>query len=91
MNRSLEDIVGEVLVVSQFTLYGDCKKGTKPSYTGAAHPDIAEPVYNYICEAFQKKGIPTATGVFGAHMHVSLINDGPVTLLIDKDNTDIVA
>ena len=84
MNRSLLDIGGEVLMVSQFTLYGDCRKGRRPSFIGAAHPTIAEPLYESFIEAVRAFGVKVATGQFGADMKVELINDGPVTLVIDS-------
>ncbi|MBT8361532.1 MAG: D-tyrosyl-tRNA(Tyr) deacylase [Desulfobacterales bacterium] len=84
MNLSLADIGAEMLIVSQFTLYGDCRKGRRPGYSEAAPPEIAEPLYNQFIELINKKGIRTATGTFQAKMEVSLINDGPVTLLVDS-------
>jgi len=84
MNRSLLDIGGEVLMVSQFTLYGDCRKGRRPSFIGAAHPTIAEPLYESFIEAVRAFRVKVATGQFGADMKVELINDGPVTLVIDS-------
>jgi len=83
MNRSLSDIGGRMLVVSQFTLYGDCRKGKRPSFTAAAEPELAERLYDAFVAAVQRLGVPTATGTFRAHMDVALINDGPVTLLLD--------
>jgi D-tyrosyl-tRNA(Tyr) deacylase len=83
MNRSAADVVGGVLVVSQFTLYGDCRKGRRPSFIEAAPPEIAIPLYEGFVEAVRALGIPTATGRFGAMMQVELINDGPVTLILD--------
>jgi len=85
MNLSLLDVAGEMLIVSQFTLYGDCRKGRRPGYSSAALPDIAEPLYEAFIDRVKKMGIQTATGQFGAMMEVSLINDGPVTLLLDSD------
>lgn len=85
MNISLADINAEMLIVSQFTLYGDCRKGRRPGYSGAAPPEIAEPIYNRFVDEVRKKGIIAATGKFQAMMDVTLVNDGPVTLLLDSD------
>jgi D-aminoacyl-tRNA deacylase len=87
MNLSLFDIGKEMLIVSQFTLYGDCRKGRRPGFSGAAPPDIAEPLYLQFIGRVQQMGIRTAAGKFGAMMAVQLINDGPVTLLLDSDKT----
>src|SRR5437762_10803258 len=84
MNRSVADVGGGVLVVSQFTLYGDCTKGRRPSFIDAAPPEVAVPRYEEFINAVKAHGIPTATGRFGAMMQVSLINDGPVTLILDS-------
>jgi D-aminoacyl-tRNA deacylase len=84
MNLSVADVGGAVLVVSQFTLYGDCRKGRRPSFIGAAAPDIAIPLYETFIDAVKALGIPTATGRFGAMMQVELVNDGPVTLILDS-------
>lgn len=78
MNRSVRDVGGEVLVVSQFTLYGDARSGRRPSFVGAARPELAEPLYLRVADA-----LGAARGRFGAHMEVELVNDGPVTLLLD--------
>ncbi len=83
MNRGLTDVQGEALVISQFTLYGDCRKGRRPSFLGSAPPEHAEPLYLHFCEALAAEGVPTARGEFGADMKVSLLNDGPVTLVVD--------
>jgi D-tyrosyl-tRNA(Tyr) deacylase len=83
MNVSLEDVRGAMLVVSQFTLYGDCRKGRRPSFIGAAAPETAEPLYEAFLEAVRARGVPVAGGRFGADMQVELVNDGPVTLVID--------
>ncbi|MDP3480165.1 MAG: D-aminoacyl-tRNA deacylase [Desulfoprunum sp.] len=85
MNRCLLDIGEEMLIVSQFTLYGDCRKGRRPGYTEAASPTVAEPVYQRFIEEVQKRGVSVATGRFQATMEVELVNDGPVTLLIDSE------
>ena len=85
MNRSLADTGGEMLIVSQFTLYGDCRKGRRPGYSTAAPPEIAEPLYQAFVGEIERLGIRTATGVFQASMQVELVNDGPVTLLIDSE------
>jgi D-tyrosyl-tRNA(Tyr) deacylase len=83
MNRSLADAGGEIMLVSQFTLLGDVRKGRRPSYTEAAPPEKAEKLYLRAAEAFADAGHPPACGVFGAHMEVELVNDGPVTLIIE--------
>ncbi len=85
MNRGLEDVNGEILVVSQFTLYGNCKKGRRPDFFGAAKPDIAIPLYEMFVELCREKGFHVETGEFGAHMKVESLNDGPVTLVVDTD------
>ena len=82
MNRSLLDIKGEMLIVSQFTLCGDCKKGTRPSFDNSAPPNIANKLYEAFIKEIQTYGIKTSTGKFGAMMQVALINDGPVTFMI---------
>ena len=84
MNLSLGDVGGAVLAISQFTLYGDCRKGRRPSYTEAARPDKAEQLYDYFVRRILDKGIAVETGVFGAMMLVELVNDGPVTLMLDS-------
>lgn len=83
MNVAACDNGSAILVVSQFTLYGDCQKGRRPSFIAAARPDEAEPLYEKFVEFIQMQGIPTATGRFGADMQVELVNDGPVTLVVD--------
>jgi D-tyrosyl-tRNA(Tyr) deacylase len=85
MNLSLFDISKEMLIVSQFTLYGDCRKGRRPGFSGAAPPELAEPLYLQFIDRVEQMGIETAAGKFGAMMEVQLINDGPVTLLIDSE------
>lgn len=83
MNRSVQDIGGAILVVSQFTLYGDCRKGRRPSFTGAAPPAVAEPLYETFTTALRALGVPVANGRFAADMQVELVNDGPVTFVLD--------
>lgn len=85
MNRSLLDIQGGVLVVSQFTLYADTRRGRRPSFTGAASPIIAEPLYEHFKKSTAAYGLQVASGVFGAKMAVELLNDGPVTLWLDTN------
>lgn len=87
MNRSLADIGGDMLIVSQFTLYGDCRKGRRPGYSDAAPPEQARPLYELFIKQVNGFNIGTATGRFQAAMEVSLVNDGPVTLLIDSEKT----
>lgn len=85
MNRSLADVGGDALVVSQFTLAGDARKGTRPSYIRAARPEVAEPLYHaFSARLGERLGRPVPTGVFGAAMEVALVNDGPVTLWIER-------
>ena len=84
MNRSLEEMNGELLVVSQFTLLGDARKGRRPGFIKAGNPAEARKIYESAVEAFKKTGIPVATGEFQANMQVSLVNDGPVTILLDS-------
>lgn len=84
MNLDVHDVHGAVLVVSQFTLYGDARKGRRPSFVQAAPPEQAEHLYEYFLEATARRAVPIAHGVFGAHMQVHLVNDGPVTLLLDS-------
>jgi D-tyrosyl-tRNA(Tyr) deacylase len=84
MNRSLLDTGGEVLAVSQFTLYGDASRGNRPGFTGAAPPDEAEALVERFAAALRELGVPVKQGVFGAHMHVALVNDGPVTIWLES-------
>lgn len=84
MNRSVAETGGGVLVVSQFTLLADCRKGRRPSFTRAAEPGKAESLYRFFVEAVKKQGVPTATGTFGAMMDVALVNDGPVTFVVES-------
>ena len=85
MNRSLLDVSGAVLIISQFTLYGDCRKGRRPSYVHAARPERAEPLYQQFCQELRTAGVQRVEeGVFGAMMQVSLVNDGPVTLWVES-------
>jgi D-tyrosyl-tRNA(Tyr) deacylase len=84
MNLSLEDVGGELLVVSQFTLYGDARKGRRPSFIDAARPEAAEGLYEMFVEKFRARGMRVGTGEFGAMMEVDLVNDGPVTLWLER-------
>lgn len=84
-NLSIKDVGGGMLVVSQFTLYADCTHGNRPGFTSAGSPDMAKPLYEYIVSAFRSTGVPVSTGVFGADMKVSLVNDGPFTVMLDSD------
>lgn len=84
MNLSVQDVGGQILLVSNFTLHGDCRKGRRPGFDAAARPESAERLYEWVAELIGASDIPVAKGVFGAHMHVSSINDGPVTFLLDS-------
>ena len=84
MNLSLKDVGGKLLIVSQFTLYGNCNDGNRPSFIEAARPEEAIPLYEYFCEECSKNGIEVQRGIFGADMKVQLLNDGPVTIIIEK-------
>jgi D-tyrosyl-tRNA(Tyr) deacylase len=89
MNRSLLDVGGSALVISQFTLYGDCRKGRRPSFTDAARPEIAEPLCDRFIEMLRQAGVrQVESGVFGAHMQVEIHNDGPVTLILERVQED---
>lgn len=85
MNRSLLEVGGSILAVSQFTLYGETRKGRRPGFSGAAPPDVASRLYEEFVDYLRQSGVPVATGVFQAHMHVEIHNDGPVTLLLGND------
>ena len=86
MNRGQTDVGGEVLIVSQFTLYGNCKKGRRPEFLSAARPEVAIPLYEKFVQLCRDKGLHVETGEFGAYMQVESLNDGPVTLIVDTDN-----
>jgi D-tyrosyl-tRNA(Tyr) deacylase len=86
LDRSLVDVGGDALVVSQFTLIADTRKGTRPSFTAAAAPTVAEPLYERFCAALRELGVPVQMGVFGSRMQVSLVNDGPVTIVLDVES-----
>ena len=83
-NLSILDVQGEAIVVSQFTLYGDTRKGRRPSFTEAARPEVAAPLVDHFCQALRRQGVRTQTGIFAAHMLVEIANDGPVTIWLEK-------
>ena len=85
MNRGLDEVKGELLIVSQFTLYGNCKKGRRPEFLAAARPEVAIPLYEKFVELCRAKGFRTETGEFGAYMQVDSLNDGPLTIILDTD------
>ncbi|HBK54123.1 MAG TPA: D-tyrosyl-tRNA(Tyr) deacylase, partial [Syntrophomonas wolfei] len=85
MNRSLLDIEGEILLVSQFTLYGDARKGRRPSFSEAELPELAEPLFDYCVDGLRRRGVQVETGIFGAEMVLSIENDGPCTILLDSE------
>ncbi len=85
MNRSVVDVQGAVLAISQFTLFGDCRKGRRPSFVHAAGPDLAESLYRHYVDDLGEQGVQVETGRFQTHMNVSLVNDGPVTILLDSE------
>ena len=87
LNLSLSEVGGEVMVVSQFTLYGDARKGRRPSYVRAASPEKARELYERVCEGFAQAGFPPARGIFQAHMEVKLVNDGPVTIILESPSS----
>lgn len=83
MNRSCLEVAGEAIVVSQFTLFADTRRGRRPSFTEAAKPELAAPLVDYFATCLREQGVPTQTGIFGAHMEVELKNDGPVTIILE--------
>jgi D-tyrosyl-tRNA(Tyr) deacylase len=85
MNRNVAEVSGGILIISQFTLYGDCRKGRRPSFDAAASPDQALTLYNYFVDAVRKGAVPVETGTFQAMMEVSLVNQGPVTIVIESE------
>ncbi len=88
MNRGLDDVGGGILAISQFTLYGDARKGRRPSFIEAARPEHAEPLFDYFVEQLRNSGLKVATGLFGADMQVEIHNDGPVTLMLERNSAE---
>ena len=88
MNRSVQDTGGSVLAVSQFTLYADTRRGRRPSFAAAARPELARPLYDAFCEAITLHGLECGRGVFGARMELALVNDGPVTIILDSSDLE---
>ena len=86
INLTLDEVGGEIMIVSQFTLYGNCKKGRRPEFLSAARPEVAIPLYEKFVQLCRDKGLHVETGEFGAYMQVESLNDGPVTLIVDTDN-----
>ena len=86
MNRSVQDVGGGILAISQFTLYGDCRKGRRPAFTSAADPKDAVRLYELYVDKLKEQGVPVETGIFAADMQVSLVNDGPVTTLLERES-----
>lgn len=84
MNLALKDVEGKLLIISQFTLYADCSRGNRPGFEEAAKPDVAEPLYEYFCSECEKCGIEVQKGIFGADMKVEFMNDGPVTIVMER-------
>ncbi len=87
MNKSIKDVEGELLIVSQFTLYANCKKGNRPSFTESMEPNKANELYEYFCGKSKQEGIKVKKGIFGADMQISLLNDGPVTIVLEEKTT----
>lgn len=85
MNLSVKDVGGEILLISQFTLYGDCSRGNRPSFTNSARPEVAKPLYEYVKDAISAYGITVKTGVFGADMKIEQYNDGPVSIIYESE------